>query len=121
MSPWPGYLVAIGREIVYDALAAKAFSAGMNVQPSYKYRLSRIRPPSTITIQLACLPGHIQMSSIVDRWHYGILGGQLEINPLVWQLCGPNAQQRAGHKYLCSRGAGFYMQSYSKIQIEPCR
>ena len=36
----------------------------------------------------ACLLGHIQMSSIVDRWHCGIRGGQLEIcfshyNPFV--------------------------------------
>ena len=29
--------------------------------------------------KLACLPGHIQMSSIVNRWHCGILGVQLEI------------------------------------------
>ena len=32
-------------------------------------------------ITVACLPGHIQMSSLVDRWHCGILGGQLGISP----------------------------------------
>ena len=45
---------------------------------------------------IACLLGHIQMSSIVDRWYCGILGAQLEIlTPiyLVWQLCELNGQQ----------------------------
>ena len=31
---------------------------------------------------IACLPGHIYMSSIVDRRHCPILEGQLEILPV---------------------------------------
>ena len=52
---------------------------------------------SHTALLLACLdPGHIYMSSLVDRWHCGILGGQLEIFILIslmWQLFEPNGQQ----------------------------
>ena len=59
------------------------------IEPSYMDTLYAIQPAS---------PGHIQISSLMDRWHFGILGGQLEICPLtlislVWHLCELNGQQ----------------------------
>ena len=46
------------------------------------------------------------MSSLVDRWHCGILGGQLEI-PCV-AIVGTKLPT-VGHKSLFSIGAGIYI------------
>ena len=52
-------------------------------------------------MNLACLLGHIQMSSLVDRWHCSMVDAKLCMyNPLVWQLYELN-EQIEGYIFLC--------------------
>ena len=49
------------------------------------------------------------MSSIVDRWHFGILGAHFKISNLPRVAIVGTKWPTVGHKFLSGIGAGFYI------------